>query len=52
LGVGGQGLAFDAPALGERDLEVLDVVAADLSHGAHVGAVEQPTGQEPQGVVG
>jgi len=38
--------------LGERDLEVLDVVAADLSHGPHVGAVEQPTGQEPQGVVG
>jgi hypothetical protein len=52
LGVGGQRLPFDAAALGQRDLEVLDVVAADLGHGPHVGALEQPAGQEPQRVVG
>jgi hypothetical protein len=31
---------------------LLDVVAADLSHGPHVGAVEQSTGKETQRVVG
>ena len=42
-----QAFAVDAGLIGEPHLVVLDVATADVGDGAHVGVLEQPSGELP-----